>query len=90
MDDLVDMKIEGSMADLLVKIDPNMHCKHLRTEKGKSVLYVQLQKTLYGTMKAALLFWENLDNALQEWGFEINPNYWCVANKEINGSQCTV
>eukprot|EP00957_Ditylum_brightwellii_P078911 5999550-Ditylum_brightwellii.AAC.2 len=41
-------------------------------------------------MKAALLFLENLANALQEWGFEINPYDWCVANKEINGSQCTV
>eukprot|EP00957_Ditylum_brightwellii_P044841 3402090-Ditylum_brightwellii.AAC.1 len=41
-------------------------------------------------MKAALLFWENLANALQEWGFEIDPYDWCVANKEINGSQCTV
>eukprot|EP00957_Ditylum_brightwellii_P133916 10211923-Ditylum_brightwellii.AAC.1 len=56
MDDLVDMKIEGSMAEFLVKIDPKMHCKHLRTEKGKLVLYVRLQNALYGTMKAALFF----------------------------------
>eukprot|EP00957_Ditylum_brightwellii_P137536 10485234-Ditylum_brightwellii.AAC.1 len=84
------MKIEGSMAELLVKIDPKMYRKHLRTEKGKSILYVRLQKALYGTMKAALLFWENLANALHEWGFEINPYDWCVANKEINRSQCTV
>eukprot|EP00957_Ditylum_brightwellii_P055616 4214755-Ditylum_brightwellii.AAC.1 len=41
-------------------------------------------------MKAALLFWENVANALQEWGFEINPYDWCVASKEINGSQCSV
>eukprot|EP00957_Ditylum_brightwellii_P048478 3678444-Ditylum_brightwellii.AAC.1 len=73
MDDLVDVKIKGSMAELLVKIDPKMYHKHLRTEKGKSVLYVQLQKALYGTMKAALLFWKNFANALQKWGFEINP-----------------
>jgi len=26
---------------------------------------------------------------LQEWGFEINPYDWCVANKTINGKQCT-
>eukprot|EP00957_Ditylum_brightwellii_P060771 4614075-Ditylum_brightwellii.AAC.1 len=90
MDDLVDMKIKGSMAELLVKINPKIYCKHLRTEKGKSVLYVPLQKALYGTMKAALLFWENLANALQEWGFETNPYGWYVANKEINRSQCTV
>eukprot|EP00957_Ditylum_brightwellii_P179825 13698387-Ditylum_brightwellii.AAC.1 len=62
MDDLIDMKIEGSMAELLVKIDPKMYRKYLRTENGKSVLYVRLQKALYNTMKAALLFWENLAN----------------------------
>eukprot|EP00957_Ditylum_brightwellii_P073453 5581951-Ditylum_brightwellii.AAC.1 len=41
-------------------------------------------------MKAALLFWENLANVLQEWGYEINPYDWCVANKQIKRSQCTV
>eukprot|EP00957_Ditylum_brightwellii_P120527 9195523-Ditylum_brightwellii.AAC.1 len=41
-------------------------------------------------MKAALLIWENLAKVLQEWGFEINPYDWCVASKQINGSQCTV
>eukprot|EP00957_Ditylum_brightwellii_P065024 4932553-Ditylum_brightwellii.AAC.1 len=40
-------------------------------------------------MKAVMLFCENLANVLQEWEFEINPYDWCVANKKINGSQCT-
>eukprot|EP00957_Ditylum_brightwellii_P033500 2538705-Ditylum_brightwellii.AAC.1 len=41
-------------------------------------------------MRAALLFWENLSDTLQEWGFKINLYNWCVANKEIEGSQCTI
>ena len=45
---------------------------------------------MYGTLQAALLFWKNLTGALQDWGFEINPYDWCVANKIVNGKQVTV
>jgi hypothetical protein len=45
---------------------------------------------LYGTLRAALLFWQKLSKTLQSWGFVINPYDWCVANKIINGKQCTV
>jgi len=41
-------------------------------------------------MRALLLFWKKLSQQLIEWGFEINPYDWCVANKTINGKQCTV
>jgi hypothetical protein len=57
---------------------------------GSRVLYVELKKALYGTLKAALLFWKRLSNQLTSWGFKINQYDWCVANKIINGSQCTV
>jgi hypothetical protein len=33
---------------------------------------------------------EGLDGNLAEWGFELNPYNWCVANKMINGKQCTI
>eukprot|EP00957_Ditylum_brightwellii_P070496 5356911-Ditylum_brightwellii.AAC.1 len=81
MDELINMKIKVSMAELLVEIDPKMYSKYLRTERGKLVLYVRLQKVFYVTIKAALLFGENIANTLQEWGFEINPYNWCVASK---------
>jgi hypothetical protein len=35
-------------------------------ECGKKVLYVELQKALYSTMQATLLFWENLTQFLTE------------------------
>jgi hypothetical protein len=59
-------------------------------EKGKPVLYVRLLKALYGTLQAALLFWKDLTGNFAEWGFELNPYDWCVANKMINGKQCTI
>ena len=53
-------------------------------------MYVELRKALYGTLKAALLFWELLSSTLEKWGFESNPYDACVMNKNINGSQCTI
>jgi hypothetical protein len=49
-----------------------------------------LLKALYGTMRAARLFWEKLSAKLQEWGYTPNPYDSCVVNKMINGKQCTV
>ena len=90
MDDLVHMRLEGRMAELLVRCDPKLYRKYVRIEGGKTVLYVELRKALYGTLKAALLFWELLSSTLEKWGFQSNPYDACVMNKEINGSQCTV
>eukprot|EP00957_Ditylum_brightwellii_P186293 14182777-Ditylum_brightwellii.AAC.1 len=73
LDELVNMKIEGSMAELLVKINPKLYREHLRTENGKPMMCVHLKKALYRTICATLLLGENMADTLQEWGFEINP-----------------
>ena len=54
------------------------------------MLYVKLKKALYGTLQAALLFWRLLSDTLVEWGFKLNEYDKCVANKTINGKQCTI
>ena len=59
-------------------------------EGNERVIYVELLKALYGTIRAARLFWEKLSGHLQEWGFIPNPYDPCVVNKDINGKQCTV
>ncbi len=59
-------------------------------EKGRSVLYLRLQKALYGMMMSALLSNRNLVSELQEMGFEINSYDPCVANKMVNGTQMTI
>ena len=89
MDETVHVRLEGTMAELLTKLDPKLHRKHALQENGKTVLCVELVKAPHGTLRAALLFWQKLSRQLQEWGFEINPYDWCVANKTINGKQCT-
>jgi len=50
MDELVHMKLEGKMAELLVKLDPKLYRKYVQVVKGKSILYVELKKALFGTL----------------------------------------
>jgi hypothetical protein len=60
-------------------------------ENGKKTLYVELQKALYGTLQASLLFWKELSSFLiNTLGFELNPYDKCVVNKMIDGKQCTI
>jgi hypothetical protein len=84
------MKLEGVMAEVIIKIDQRKYKKHTIIERGKPVVYVRLKKALYGTLQSALLFWQNLSTQLEEWGFEINPYDFCVANKMVDGEQCTI
>jgi hypothetical protein len=84
------MKVEGVMAEVITKIDPKKYKSHVVKENGKEVIHIILQKARYGTLQAALLFWQNLLTQLAEWGFKINPYDFCVANKTIDGKQCTI
>jgi hypothetical protein len=86
----VHMRLEGKIADLFSQLEPELYNKYLKKVKGKTVMYVKLKKALYGTLQAAMLFWQDLTRTLTDWGFVINPYDRCVANKTINGSQCTI
>jgi hypothetical protein len=91
IDEVVHVKFVGEIAELLVKVDPQHYKPFLKYEYGKPVVYVELQKALYGTLQAAMLFWKELtDYLVNTLGFTINPYDRCVANKNINGTQCTI
>ncbi len=84
--DYVIMKMVGTLAELMVKTNPKLYRKYVVIEKGRSVLYLWLQKSLNGMMKNALLFYRKLVAELRNMGFEINPYDPCVANKMVNGT----
>lgn len=90
IDDTVYMRLSGPLAKLLTKVNKAKYEKFLTVENGKDIVYVRLKKALYGTLQAALLFWKDLSGELQRLGFELNPYDECVANKIIDGKQCTV
>jgi len=91
MEEDVHMLLEGTIAELIVKLDPSLYRKYIwENRKGKPMLYIKLKKALYGTLQAALLFWRLLLDTLMEWGFKLNEYDKCIANKTINGKQCTI
>ena len=85
------IRVDGAMADILLQIDPVKYGKCVVTNKrGNKIIFARANKAIYGTLKAALLFWGKLHSKLKEWGFEQNPYDRCTMNKMIEGKQATV
>ena len=89
-DEKVIMKMRKQLVDLMCKVAPGVYTKYVTIENGVKVLYVRLLNALYGTLKAALLFYQKLVKDLEAEGFELNPYDLCVANKMINNKQMTL
>ena len=73
LDEKVHIRLTGIMVDLLLKIDPEMYGPYVVYEGKEKVMYLELLKALYGTLRAARLFWENLSGKLRGWGFRTEP-----------------
>jgi hypothetical protein len=91
MDEVVIVVYEGDMVDYMVQANPKKYgpCV-LTTKNGKKLFYMELLKALYGCIKSALLWYKLFTSTLQEMGFILNPYDSCIANKMINGKQCTI
>ena len=60
-DEDVLMLLRGKLAESMVKVDPSMYREYVTTsKKGVPMLYVKLDKAMYGMLRAALLFYKNL------------------------------
>ena len=84
VDENVLMVLKGELAEMMVHIAPQVYWKYITVDrKGTVVLYVKLQKALYGLMRVSLLFYRKLRKELEEYGFAVNPYNPCVANKYV-------
>ena len=91
IDKLVHIRFTGEMVNMLLQIDSEMYKDYVVVERGEWVMYMELLKALYGTLRAARLFWQKLSKQLIDvWGFTPNKYDDCVVNKIINGHQMTV
>ena len=72
-------------------IAPEIYHKYITVDRKRSpVLYLRLQKALYGLMRASLLFYRKLRKELEEYEFVISPYDPCVTNKDVeDGEQLT-
>ena len=60
INDLVHVRFHGEMVDKLFKIDCELCSPYVVQEEVCKALYIEVLKDLYGTLKAARLFWEIL------------------------------
>ena len=81
----------------LIKNTVNMMCQinskylsFVTQEGGKQVLYMSLKKALYGCLQSVILWYITFKNCLEHLDFKLNSYNPCVANKMINGEQCTI
>jgi hypothetical protein len=89
MEDLTLQKMEGESVEIMCNVCED-YIEYVCHKNGKKVLYLKLLKALYGCVQSALLWYELFSTTLQGDGFELNPYDTCVANKIIDGKQCTM
>ena len=53
IDELVHVRFTGEMVGMLLQIDHEMYKDYVVIEKGEQVMYMELLKALYGTLRAA-------------------------------------
>ena len=86
---LILMRLVGKFVDIMCEVNPE-YLKYVRHECGVKVLYLRVLRAIYGCLESALLWYNLYSTTLAKIGFELNPYDLCVANKIINGSQCTI
>ena len=59
LDEDITMILKGKLAELIVKVAPNLFRKYNSVDwKGAVVLYIKMQKAIYGLLRSALLFYK--------------------------------
>jgi hypothetical protein len=89
MKDFTLLKVEGELVDIMCDVCSD-YKKFVCYKNGKKVLCLELLKALYGCIQSALLWYELFSSTLQGMGFELNLYDAFVANKVIDGKQCTI
>jgi hypothetical protein len=90
-DEDITMILKGRLAELMVQVAPNLYTKDISVDKkGTAMLYVKIQKAIYGLLRNSLLFYKKLVANLESIRFKLNSYDPCVTNKEVKGTQMMV
>ena len=79
------MLLQGNLAELMAMIDPNLYIKFGTFNINReSMLYVKIQKAIYGFQRSVLLFYNIRVKYLGADGFILNQYKLCVDNNMVN------
>lgn len=68
MNEVVHMRLDEEMANLVAQLDPELYNKYTTYENGVPVINVVLLKALHGTIWVGLLFWQKTYQTLNIMG----------------------
>ena len=83
------LKLRGHFVDIVCDINKEYR-QYVRYEKDKKVLYLKVLREIYGCIELALQWYNLYTQTLKAEGYILKEYNRCVANKNINGKQCTV
>ena len=64
------MILKGRLAEMMIQVAPSLYRKYITVDvRGMTVLYVKMEKAMYGLLKSALLFYRLLVGDLTKNGF---------------------
>ena len=90
-DELIYMLLHGPLVELMVMVDPVLYNYFITYDsKGQALMYVRMNKALYGILKSALQFYLKFHSNIEAYGFKVNLYDSCVANADLKGHQITV
>jgi hypothetical protein len=86
------MVLKGELEDYLIRMHTAIYQPYAIVDsRGRTLLYVRLQKALYGLMREALLFYKKFHGELEAYGFVVSPYDPCVTNyMSKSGKKLTV
>ena len=59
--------LDGKIAELVAKISPDTYQKYVHHKRAQAHIYCKLNVSLYGTLKAAILFGRNYQRVSRRW-----------------------
>ena len=89
-DKVLHMRLRDEFVDIMCQVNPAYIPFVILDKKGRKVLYVRILQAIYGCIESALLWYNFYVETLEKMGFKVNSSDRCVANKMINGKQCTI
>ena len=84
------MVFRDEFVDIMCEVNPEYKKYVITDRNGKRILYVKVLRAIYGCIESALLWYELYVKILKGMGFKLNEYDRCVANKMIDGKQCTI
>ena len=89
MEDFVLIKLNDEEVDIMCKVNKEYE-NYVVMEGKRKILYMQLNKALYGCMKSAIIWYVTFVETLKGLGFQLNPYDPCVANLTVDDETLTI